>query len=96
MPRSKGKLDATDDLLSVIEDLKSGKIDSSYYGSSSTLLFDRPHVVISSNFEFDYSKLSGDRWRVFVLKDNKLNRKNIKMNKVGNNVKKSRDTLIEA
>ena len=96
LPRSRGKMDATDDLLSVIEDLKSGKIDSSYYGSSSTLLFDRPHVLISSNFEFDYLKLSGDRWKVFILKDKKLHRKSIKVAKSTESLKKSLDTLIEA
>lgn len=96
LPRSRGKLDATDDLLSVIEDLKSGKIDSSYYGSSSTLLFDRPHVVISSNFEFDYSKLSSDRWRVFVLKNNKLKPKSIKVGKAIDGAKKSQEALMEA
>ena len=53
------------------------------YGSDRKLLCKPPHVIISTNTELDYSKLSADRWE--VNKNNKL-----ESIEVGNNTKKEK------
>lgn len=67
LARSKSKDDRQEDLLSVLEDLKSGLVTSSMYGQGKTLMMEPPHIIISSNYRFDYNLLSGDRWEVYQI-----------------------------
>jgi len=81
-----GKYDNIDDVLSVIEELKNGYVVTHMYGSDRKLLCKPPHVIISTNTELDYSKLSADRWEVYKInKNNKL-----ESIEVGNNIKKEK------
>lgn len=54
-----------------IESVKDGLMTSVKY-ETSTLCFNNPHVWIFSNELPDLKKLSVDRWRLFIIKDNKL------------------------
>lgn len=72
LARSKSKNDSEIDLLSAIEDLKNGLVTSNMYGSGGTMLMDIPHILISSNYIFDQSLLSADRWKIYSIKNKKL------------------------
>ena len=72
LTRSKGKQDEPSDLLSAIEDLKGGVVSSSMYGSGTTMLMDIPHIVISSNYLFEFNSLSSDRWEILSINDRKI------------------------
>lgn len=73
LTRSKSQYDKQEDLLSAIEDLKSGLVISSMYGAGKDLLMNPPHVIISSNYLFKLELLSMDRWKIYeVTKDYKL------------------------
>ena len=63
LTRSKEKQDEPLDLLSAIKDLKGGVVSSSMYmyGSGTTMLMDIPHIVVSSNYLFEFNSLSSDR-----------------------------------
>lgn len=62
LPRSKGKNDNELDLLSTIEDLKTGFVINNMYGDGATLIMEPPHVIVSSNYILDREALSQDRW----------------------------------
>lgn len=70
LARSKSKEDRQEDLLSVLEDLKSGLVTNAMYGSGKTLLIPPPHIIVSSNYILKYELLSADRWRVFEIDSN--------------------------
>lgn len=72
LARSKGKNDSDVELLSVIEDLKSGLIVSPMYGKNNMLLCEPPHIIVSSNYRLKYSALSKDRWLIYDIKNTKL------------------------
>ena len=72
LTRAKGKEDREEDLLSVTEDIKSGNVFSSFFGSGKALLMSPPHIVISTNYELKYNLLSEDRWRIYEIKNKKL------------------------
>ena len=73
LARSKSKNDKEEDLLSVLEDLKSGLVTNAMYGSGKTLLMEPPHIIVSSNYILKYELLSSDRWNVVEInKSNKL------------------------
>ena len=86
IPRSKEKYSSDSDLLNAIEDLKNGFISSPMYGKDSSLLIEPPHIVIISNYLFEDTGLSKDRWVIREIKDKKftditvevMKRKNIK------------------
>jgi hypothetical protein len=78
LARSKSKNDHPEDLLSVLEDLKSGFIANAMYGSGKTLLMEPPHILVSSNYAFNYELLSEDRWEIYEIKDKKLQRVDIR------------------
>lgn len=84
LARSKSKDDRQEDLLSVLEDLKSGLITNAMYGSGKTLLMEPPHIIVSSNYVLKYELLSSDRWQVYKigssnnLKPLKIGEKSIK------------------
>lgn len=67
MPRTLGKDDHIDSIMSALEDTLNGFITSSYYGESKTLLMLPPHVVVFSNDDAPISKMSSDRWKVYHL-----------------------------
>lgn len=77
LSRSKSKNDRQEDLLSVLEDLKSGLITNAMYGSGKTLLMEPPHIIVSSNYNLDYNLLSEDRWEVYEISNKKLIKINI-------------------
>jgi len=73
LARAKSKDDRQEDLLSVLEDLKTGLITNAMYGSGKTLIMEPPHILVSSNYVLDYKLLSEDRWQVFeITTSNKL------------------------
>lgn len=77
LARSKSKTEKEEDLLGAIEDLKSGVIINPMFGSGKVLYMNPPHIVISSNYTFNYKLLSNDRWQVYEIKaDKKLGRLN--------------------
>lgn len=71
LPRSKGRNDNELDLLSAIEDLKTGFVINNMYGDGGTLIMEPPHVIVSSNFILDRSALSKDRWIHYKITKNK-------------------------
>jgi hypothetical protein len=71
LTRSKAKNDSEVDLLSAVEDLKNGLITSSMYGEGKTMLMDIPHVIISSNYIFDITLVSEDRWKILSITEDK-------------------------
>lgn len=75
LARAKSKNDHQEDLLSVLEDLKSGLVTNAMYGSGKTLIMEPPHILVSSNYILDYDLLSKDRWEVYkILPTNRLKR----------------------
>jgi hypothetical protein len=90
LSRSKSKNDSEIDLLSAIEDLKNGVVPTSMYGSGTTLLMDIPHILISSNYIFDQSLLSKDRWKIYSIENKNLHNitKKIQSEQIRENVGK--------
>lgn len=76
LSRTKGRTDSEIDLISVIEDIKSGTVISSFYGKGRCLLFDPPHIILSSTHVFTKGSLSEDRWKIFEIKNYKLGKVN--------------------
>lgn len=75
LARSKSKTDRQEDLLSVLEDLKSGLVTNAMYGSGKTLIMEPPHIIVSSNYVLNYELLSKDRWEVYeITSKNTLNK----------------------
>ena len=96
LTRAVGKYDSQEDLISAIEEIKNGFVSSAMYGSTSDLIFDPPHVIISSNYCLEYENCSEDRWKIYrIKKDRSLGRENQILNelKAKENIKKqSKDT----
>lgn len=92
LPRTKGRNDSELELLSVVEDIKSGIVFNGMYGSGNVLLMKPPHILISSNYLLDYDNLSEDRWRVYQIepKHYKLG----KVNKLFHNQKMKKDKKL--
>lgn len=71
LARSRSKQDKTEDLLSSVEDIKTGLVSGLLFGAGKTLVMEPPHVIISSNYLFNYSALSEDRWLILEIKKDK-------------------------
>lgn len=72
IPRTLGKEDDMDAVISVIEDLKNGFICTAMYGKAHTLMMDTPHVVVFSNIACPIQKMSRDRWiNYYIDRDTK-------------------------
>lgn len=71
LARTKSKGDSELDILSTIEDLKSGVVIGAFYGRSDSLIIDPPIIIISSNYEFNYESFIKDRWLVYEIKSRK-------------------------
>lgn len=82
LARSKGKNDSDTELLSVIEDLKSGLVISPMYGKNNMLLCEPPHIIVSSNYRLKYSALSKDRWLIYNIKNRKLKKVKLQETKI--------------
>ncbi|AUM61699.1 Rep [uncultured virus] len=67
VPRTLGKDDDINDLISVIEDIKNGFVVSSMYGKHQQMMFDPPHIVVFANVFCPQNALSSDRLRQFTL-----------------------------
>lgn len=63
LSRTKSKKTSLDDVYAAIESIKNGLIVNTKYDTG-FVLFDRPHVVVFSNYSPDMSKLSMDRWQI--------------------------------
>lgn len=77
LPRTRGKNDNMDDLLSVIEKIKNGFLTSPMYRKSKHLMMRPPFVIVFSNDHLPYEKLSKDRWECYEMTESekpKLNR----------------------
>lgn len=61
----KSRKDEQNDLLSVLENLKSGLVTNLINGS--TLMMEPPHIIVSSNHLLKYEVLSKDRWDVYEI-----------------------------
>lgn len=64
LPRTLGKEDHLNNIITVIEDLKSGFVVSNFHGKSRQLMIMPPHVIVFANFPAPLEKLSSDRWVV--------------------------------
>lgn len=67
VPRTLGKEDSINELISVIEDIKNGFIVSSMYGKHLQMMFDPPHIVVFANVYCPPNALSGDRLDEYTL-----------------------------
>lgn len=65
-------------LYSTIENIKNGRIDSTFYGRFKRLRFKPPHVIVFTNNVPNMSALSSDRFRLFALGDEDYNHTIIK------------------
>jgi len=72
IPRTIGKEDNINNLITVIEDLKNGHIVSSMYGKFGTLLIDPPHIIILSNQKCPIKLMSKDRWKRYEINKRSL------------------------
>lgn len=77
LTRVKGRDDKEEDLLSIIEDIKSGLVINPMYGSGKTLIMAPPHVIISSNYMLDYTLFSEDRLEIYEIEEKSLDLKEI-------------------
>ena len=94
LARSLGKNDSQSDLLSAIEDLKSGLIINPMFGNGKILEMAPPHIILSANYLLDLNSLSADRWDAYELCD--TNKKILgNVNKKLNKLSKKRIKQIE-
>jgi hypothetical protein len=67
IPRTRGKEERMEDILSVLEALKNGFVQDHMYGKDNELFMEPPHVMCFSNAPPPYQKLSVDRWKMFTI-----------------------------
>jgi len=67
VPRTLGKEDDINDIISVIEDIKNGFVVSSMYGKHLQLMFDPPHIVVFANIFCPKNALSSDRLQEYSI-----------------------------
>ena len=77
IPRSKEEKASNSDLLNIAEELKNGFLQSSFYGKNNVLIMSPPHIVIMSNYLFEDTGLSKDRWVVYEIVDKMKKMKDI-------------------
>jgi len=56
-------------LYSTIENIKNGRLDSTFYGRFKRLKFKSPHIIVFTNNVPNMSALSSDRFNLFALAD---------------------------
>lgn len=67
IPRTLGTDDSINNILSAVEDLKNGFLTSNFYGNSSQLMMEPPHIIVFSNMDCPTEKLSSDRWVQLII-----------------------------
>ena len=67
IPKTLGKGEDLDTVISVIEDLKNGFVQSFMHGKFDQLFMSPPHVVCFSNYPLRKGLFSTDRWQTFCL-----------------------------
>lgn len=72
LPRTLGRDDNINDIISTSEDIKNGFLVTSMYGLHKQLIFEPPHVVIFSNTLPPQDSMSADRWFVYSMEDKYL------------------------
>lgn len=72
LPRVKGKEEAIQDLMSAIEDIKNGDVESAMYGKINEMQMVSPHVFVFSNDVPPINLATRDRWKVYTITDMKL------------------------
>lgn len=70
LTRAKPKDFDGDDLYSVMEAVKNGSVQNTKY-QTGVLTMDPPHVWVFSNQLPNFEKLTGDRWKVWMINDKK-------------------------
>lgn len=60
-------------LYSTIENIKNGRVDSTFYGRFKRLRFKSPHIIVFTNNVPNMSALSSDRFNLFALADKNHN-----------------------
>lgn len=71
IPRTLGRDDDINSVITVLEDLKNGFVVSSMYGKNAQLLMDPPHVIVFSNMICPIEKMSSDRWILLTIDKDK-------------------------
>lgn len=72
MPRVRGREEHVADLISAIEDIKNGDVESAMFGKEWNMMMLSPHVWIFSNDPPPWKHCSEDRWKAWTVKDMKL------------------------
>ena len=84
MTRNEDNLNV-ENLYSTLENIKNGRLDSTFYGRFKRLRFKSPHLIIFTNNVPNMSALSSDRFNLLVLADETYNYTIVKC-KVGLNI----------
>lgn len=71
MPRTRGKAEHMEDLISSLESLKDGIIVSGMYGKSQIAIFNPPHILVFANRSPPFKMMSPDRWKVWGINADK-------------------------
>lgn len=71
LARSKERNHSERELLSTIEDLKSGLVLNEMCSSTNNSVINPPHIIVSSNYVMDLGILSDDRWEIYELSKKK-------------------------
>ena len=60
-------------LYSILENIKNGRLDSTFYGRFKRIRFKSPHIIVFTNNVPNMSALSTDRFHLFALADKNYN-----------------------
>ena len=60
-------------LYSILENIKNGRLDSTFYGRFKRIRFKSPHIIVFTNNVPNMSALSSDRFNLFALADKNYN-----------------------
>jgi hypothetical protein len=67
IPRTLAAEDSIQSVISVIEDIKNGFVETCMHGNPRTLLMNPPHVVVIANTHCPQNLLTEDRWKTFGI-----------------------------
>lgn len=74
LPRARSRFDSDSDLILSLEYLKNGSVIDAMYGSSNSVKFDPPWIIIFTNVVPEPKLMSIDRWKIL-----KMDKKNLKL-----------------
>lgn len=77
LPRAKGKNDNSEELLSIIEELKNRIVTNTFRDDGRTLMMEPPHIIVSGNYVLDQGLLSEGRWKSYKIEKPTKTLKNI-------------------